>query len=420
MNPEEKGWLSEYFSFKKSQVQNLTAEEIIRTSHPEYSLYRIIQPTGLMYGHTIGVTKHPAANSWKERAKMKVMLADCLISSSLLFHPTPIKNSEEFIATMELALENIVKYYNNIFPEIATSSKTLFGKRLSTLQVAEKILDKRIDKTHDFTKNFWTGFFHNSLLFLDVFLFTKWLHTKDDHIVIDFFRYEREELRFSVAKIIAAAAHSNHVVASEERKFFEYFIQSTDLPSRKRKEALKIFEEGVLVEDINVSSENSWLLKKFFLEVAILTLWADKEVQNEELVFINSLCSHFRFSQDDLENSMIAIEGFVLEHWIELDHLQNKHNYEVVSNQFISRVANIAEKNLSRLKGYFNQSEHLPFLMAKAEKEELTPPEKELLRQELIKMLGQAPTFNIISLPQTFLSLPVLMKIIPPEIFRKK
>jgi hypothetical protein len=314
-------------------------------------------------------------------------------------------------------VENIGNFYNNIFPELATPSKTLFGKKRSPLELAEKILEKRIDRTSTFQSNFWTYFFHNSLLFLDVFIFGQWIHTNADRIVADFFRYEREELRFSIVKVIAVAAHSDNIIDFEERKLFEYFIQGADLPPDKRKEALKIFEKGVEIDSINLPSENSWILKKFFLEIAILTTWADKKVEQAEQDFLKRFCNYLSFTDEDLDNSLIAIEGFVLEHWEQLTFLQDKQDYQRVSEHFISRVSKIAEKNKSRLLKEIQDSEDVMVLLKKARTEELTPQESERIRQELIVILKTVPTFVIISLPQRFLTLPILMKILPKNLF---
>ncbi len=148
-------------------------------------------------------------------------------------------------------LESITNFYNHVFPELATSNKTLFGRKKTSLEVAEKILDKRIERTADTKGNFWTQFFHNSLLFLDIFIFGQWIHTNADKIVSDFFKYEREELRTSLAKVMAAAAHANNVLEFEERKLMEYFLQSAQLSPDKKKECMDIFENGVSVEEIN-------------------------------------------------------------------------------------------------------------------------------------------------------------------------
>lgn len=418
MKPDEKGWLKEYLEFRKDLLKDLTLKK--RGSHPEHSLYSIIQPTGLMYGQSVGHLDHPQSESWSEKDKMKILLAESLISSSLLFYDKPVKTPEELSQVFIKTIDNIGNFYNNIFPELATPSKSLFGKRRSPLELAEKILEKRIDRTTDFQGNFWTYFFHNSLLFLDVFIFGQWIHTNADKIVADFFRYERDELRFSIVKVIAAAAHSDNIVDFEERKLLEYFIQSTDLSAEKRKEAMVIFEKGIEIEAINLPSENSWILKKFFLEIAILTTWADKKVEQAEHEFMKQFCTYLGFSEDDLDNSLIAIEGFVLEHWEQLDYLQDKQDYQRVSDHFISRVSKIAEKNKSRLLKEIQDSGEVLTLLKKARTEELTTAESERIRHELILMLKTIPTFVIISLPQRFLTLPMLMKILPKNLFTEE
>jgi hypothetical protein len=417
MRPSEKGWLKDYLDFRKDLLVSITHTAAQKGSHPEHSLYRIVQPTGLMYGQSVTSLDLPEHTSWNEKDKMKILLAESLISSSLLFNNTPVKSAEDMSGVIVKTLENIGNFYNNIFPELSTPAKSLFGKKKTALEVAEKILDKRIERTSDFQGNFWTYFFHNSLLFLDVFIFGQWIHTNADKIVADFFRYEREELRFSVVKVIAAAAHANKEVVYEEKKLLDFFLHSTDLSSEKRKEALKIFEKGIEIDEIHLPAENSWILKKFFLEMAVLTIWADKRVEQGELDFLKRFSVHLGFGEEDLENSLIAIEGFVLEHWEQLGHLQNKQDYNMVSEQFIKRVARIAEKNKGRLMKELQESEEMMVLLKKARSNELTLEEKEKMRTELIAILKKVPTFVIISLPQKFLTLPILLKILPRNIF---
>jgi len=417
MKPREKGWLKHYLEYRGAMLRELTHKRAHQTAHPEHSLYRVVQPTGIMYGHAVGETEHPDQASWDEKDRMKVLLAESLVSSSLLFHDKPVTSPEEFSKAILKTLESVTNFYNNIFPELATPTKTLFGKKKSPLDVAEKILDKRIDQTASHYKNFWDSFFHNSLLFLDVFIFGQWIHTNADKIVADFFRYEREELRFSVVKVITTAAHANKRVEFEERKLFEYFIQSTDLSAEKRKEAQRIFDQGLSIEEINLPAENSWILKKFFLEIAILTTWADRRVEAEEQDYVRRFCRYLNFNDDDLENSLIAVEGFVLEHWEQLSHLQNKKDYNQVSDQFVERVQRVAEKNKSRLAKEIQDSNEVMGLLTKARTNPLTEEEKEKMRTELITILKTIPTFVIISLPQKFLTLPMLLKILPKNLF---
>lgn len=417
MKPNNKGWLKDYLELRKELLQVNAGDKSQKASHPEHSLYRMIQPTGLMYGQSVGGIHIPESETWDERERMKILLTESLITSSLLFYDKQTINPEEISAVILKTLESIGNFYNNIFPELSTSTTTLLGRKKSPLELAEKILDKRIEHTSQFAGNFWSYFFHNSLLFLDVFIYGQWIHTNADRIVADFFRYERDELRFSIVKVIAAAAHANKEISHEERKLYDLFIESADLSSERRKEAFHIFEEGFAMEDINLPSENSWILKKFFLEVAILTIWSDKRVEQEELDFLRRFCHYLGFTDDDLEYSMIAIEGFVLEHWSQLEYLQDAKDYEKVSNQFINRMSQVAEKNKGRILKSINENAQVLTLLKKARANELSEDEKEQVRLELVKMLKAIPNFVIVSLPQKFLTLPVLLKILPRNLF---
>jgi hypothetical protein len=206
-------------------------------------------------------------------------------------------------------------------------------------------------------------------------------------------------------------------VEDEEKKLLDFFLHSADLSSEKKKEALRIFEDGIDVNEISLPSENSWILRKYFLEVAILTLWADRKVDDVEMEFLRTFAIRLSFNEDDLENSLIAIEGFVLSNWEQLSYLQNKQDYEHVSEQFIRRIATIAEKNVSRLAKELSENEEAINLLKKSRSSELSPEEKETMRHALVNVLKAIPTLAITSLPENFLTLPVLLKVIPKSLF---
>lgn len=416
MKTGTKGWLRDYLSTRQERAMEDFADSRKRGAHPEHSLYRAIQPTGLMYGLSV-TDEELLANPEEQKDRLKVLLAESLISSSIVSYDKTITSPSELEQLVHMTLEKIGTFYNNIFPEVATATKTILGRKKLPIEVAEQIIDKRIEYTARFADNFWSYFFHNSLLFLDVFIFGQWIHTNADRIVADFFRYERDELRFSVVKVIAAAAHANREISFEERRLYDLFIESAELSSERRKETLKIFEEGFAVEDINLPTEHSWILKKFFLEISILTIWADKKVEKEELDFLKRFCHYLELSDDDLENSMIAIEGFILEHWTALERLQDKSEFGFVSDQFIHRVSRVVDKNKTKLTKYLNDDSRLSELAKKARGQELSTDEKERLRLSLVEMLKTIPAFSIIPLPQGFLTLPVLLKILPRSLF---
>ena len=411
MNPHSKGWLGEYLQFRQGLFQDITSEGL-SSAHPDYSLYRVLQPTGLMYGQPVTPFEHKDAANWNTKDRLKILLAESLISSSLLFHDRSLKNPEEISALLMQTVERINNFYLHVFPEMTTSSTTLLGRKKTPLELAEQILEKRINHV-DLKGNFWVRFFHNSLLFLDIFIFGQWIHTNADKIVSDFFSYEREELRTSLVKVMAAAAHANHNIEFEERKLLEYFLQSAGLSLETRKECRDIFENGISIEDLSLPTSNSWLLKKYFLEIAILTFWADKKVEEEELEMLERLASTMSLNKEDVDNSILAVEGFILEHWKELDQLQDKKSYEEVQDQFIARMATITAKHKNKLLKEVRSWNELVALLTKARSTELDEAEKIQLKKMLVDVLRKIPTFVIISLPQQFLTLPILMQILP-------
>ncbi len=417
MKSDRKGWLKNYLDLRIGSIVGAVNDPQRRTSHPEYTLYRILQPTGLMYGHAIVDPALVGQLHLNDRGSLKLLLAETLISSALVFNDKPVSDEPSIRAVIITTLERIGTFYNTIFPEITTSARTLLGRKKLPEEVVEQVLDKRLEYANRFAANVWSHFFHNSLLFLDVFIFVKWIHTNADRVVSDFFRYERDELRFSTAKVIAAAAHANRVISTEERRLYDQFMESTALSAERWKEASRIFEEGLGVEDLNLPAGHSWILKKFYLEMAILTILADLETGEDEIDFLVRLRIHLGFSPEDLENSLIAVEGFMLGHWNALDHRQDEHAHAMMSNHFIERVARTTERNKTRLIKYMKENDALMMLITRARGHELSTMEKNQLRDLLVALLKSLPVFSITPLPDSVLTLPVLMRILPQSLF---
>lgn len=411
MNPRSKGWLKDYLNFREKLLLEITAEGH-ESAHPDFSLYQILQPTGLMYGQPVTPLEFSEAATWSTKDRLKILLAESLISSSLIFQDASVKESGRLSTILTRTLEQINTYYQDVFPELATSGRTFFGRKKDAVELAEEIFERRVEKM-DLKGPFWVRFFHSSLLFLDVFMFGQWSHTQNNKIVSDFFSYQREQLRTAVVRIMAIAAHANRNVEFEERKLLEYFIQSAGLSAEQKKKSREIFEQGMAVEDLQLPTGNSWLLKKYFLEIAILTFWSDKRVEERELDLLHRLAHVLDLHREDVDNSLLAVEGFVLEHWRELDSLQDKKSFEEVSEQFVQRMAAIASKNRSKLLHEARAWRELMALLKRARSTELDAEEKEELRTMLVEVLRHLPTLVMISLPHHFLTLPLVMQILP-------
>lgn len=409
----EPGWLKNYLEFRKDIFLSFF-DETASDTHPEHSLYRLLQPKGLLYGHPILDKKgEESGMEVSEIDKMKVLMAESLINGSIIFHHQEINSDEDFSNIIMKTVHNIGDFYNNVYPELSVPTHTFFGKKKSPLEIAEKILEKRVVATGKSKNDFWAVFFNNSLLFLDIYFFGQWMHTGSDKAVAEFFKHEKENLRFSVAKVFAAAAHANGHIEPQEKKLFEYFLESAELPPTQKDEAKAIFEEGVQIKDIYLPTQNSWILKKYFLELAILTVWADRKLEKSEKEFLDSFNSSLGFYEDDLENSLLAVEGFVLENWSQLENLQGEKDFSEVSQAYLDKIQSMADKNAKRLAAEMRSQSRLVKLMNKSSTQKLDKEEEEELRLGIMNVLKSVPTFVIIGLPGTFLTLPMLLKILP-------
>ena len=419
LNPGKKGWLSEYLEFRQEMFLSFfkdTAED----RHPEESLYRLLRPNGLLYGHPILDDDIPQKDSELSNLnKMKILMAESLINGSLILHHQEVNNEDDFSEVIMKTVHNIGDFYNKVYPELSVSSRTLFGRKKSPLEIAEKILEKRI-LLNESEGDFWINFFNNSLLFLDIYFFGQWMHASIDKNVAVFFKAEKETLRFSVVKVLAAAAHANKIIEEEEQGLFDYFLGSSHLSDKQKEEARLIFEDGVEVEEIDLPTHNSWILKKYFLELAILTVWADRKLEDSEYEFLQKFNATLGFYEEDLENSLLAVEGFVLEHWEYLEVLRSEHDYSEVSKEYVERIRKMAERNAMRIATEMQGKSELNKLLEKAKIDNLSDKEAAKLKEDLISVLKKVPTFVIIGLPTTFLTLPMLLKILPTNIGPKE
>ena len=414
LNPGNKGWLTEYLEFRKEMFLSFF-KDTKQDRHPEESLYRLLRPNGILYGHPILADDAEMESEISNLNKMKILMAESLINGSLILHHQEVNNENDFSEVIMKTVHNIGDFYNKVYPELSVSSRTLFGRKKSPLEIAEKILEKRI-LLNESEGDFWIDFFNNSLLFLDIYFFGQWMHANVDKNVAVFFKTEKETLRFSVVKVLAAAAHANKIIEEEEQGLFNYFLDSSHLSEKQKAEARIIFDEGVEIDDIDLPTHNSWILKKYFLELAILTVWADRKLEDSEYEFLQKFNAILGFYEEDLENSLLAVEGFVLEHWEYLEVLRSEHDYSEVSKEYVNRIRKMAERNAMRIATEMQSKSELNNLLEKARVDNLSDMEAAKLKDDLIAVLKKVPTFVIIGLPTTFLTLPMLLKILPSNL----
>lgn len=421
MKIKNKGWLNSYLEARIGGAfePRWFFDESRPADHPDQALYRILQPTGLIYGQPIHFDYNGSDPlEIDEKVNIQVLMAESFINATLLAENKGLKDHGALKEVADRIPELISDFYHSLYPELSISSWSLLGGKRSKSEMAEKILEKRIIINPKTKENFWINFFQNSFLFLDIFMFAKWLNIKKDKAVNEFFRQEKNDFRFLVTKIIAAAAHANEEIEEEEERFFEYFVESINLSPDEKAKAYSSFQNGISLQEIDLPERESWIVKKYLLEVAIMTIWTDRLVESSEIAFLQDLRKALDINEDDFEMSMIAIEGFVLGHWEEFIYLKNKNSFDRLSNQYSARLKEIVRKNSDRISNQVKNQEKLISLIKKAETAQLEQEEKEFIRQELILILKTIPAFSVVALPESVMDLPMLMKVIPTELLR--
>ncbi|VAW27470.1 hypothetical protein MNBD_BACTEROID06-1668, partial [hydrothermal vent metagenome] len=210
-------------------------------------------------------------------------------------------------------------------------------------------------------------------------------------------------------------AHANKNIEEEEQALFDFFLKSSHLSSSQKDEARRDFKNGISLADIYIPNQNSWLLKKFFLELAILTVWVDRKLEDTEMIFLKAFAKKMGFYEEDLGNSLLAVEGFILENWEQLNHLRTGHDLTDIGTEYLKRVKRTTDKNAIRINDELKKNTNLSKLLLKSKTEELSKEQQQQLHEGLISVLKAVPTFVIIGLPVSYLTLPMLLKILPQE-----
>ncbi|MFK7921113.1 MAG: LETM1 domain-containing protein [Bacteroidia bacterium] len=419
MNPGEKGWLHKFVDFKLRQFQKLpqedlyTLQKINSSPNSQEFLYHLIQPTGLMYGHPIKFVEksHRRSKNWSEKEKTKVLMAESYLSLGLYFR---YRENEFLPQSFEQGISDIRDFYQQNYARYARPPRAFFSRAASTVDQIEYIFDQRISIRYDW-RNFWTSFFHNSLLFFDLIFFSEWREA-NQQLPPESLKQRRQRMRFKILEIIAAAAHADNKIYPEEREVFNYFLNSAHLPAPLKRKAEGFLKNGLKLVDIDLSDINSWLLKKYFLELAILTSFSNREIYPEEQAFLVQLKDSLALSSSELENSLLTVRDFVDQHWEEVHYLQIKQNYRILSARMIRQMRILVRKNQKSIIKEIQESRELVSLLQKSTHKSLTAKEKEKVRTQLLDILRAIPAFTIFMLPGGAFTLPILLRILPKNI----
>ena len=403
ISPGKKGWINKYFSIIKNyeEVLNRFPGSILNA---EELVYAFLQPTGFLYGHPTSFVflEDEYIKKFTPEEAFKILLLEGLV---LVDH---LKGGEFNQAELDQSIERFVDFYEKTNLEKAKKGWLNFSK-LDLYGKLESIISQRVEIKGNIANKLVTTYLYNSLLFHDLLLYQDYLaNTNTDDIT-----EKRSEIMLDLVKVVALAANADGEISDEEKSMFKVFLASANLDSDRKNIAENYFEGQESLDSISFKFEDSWLLKRYVLEIAILTIWSDKGVGEPEKHFLNQLTSKLGLTEEDKDNSYIAIQTFVINNQKDAMFLKGKNDVELVLSGAGKRWAKILGRNKDKLAAELKQSKELVSLISKSTKKDLSKAEKEKVKTQFYDLAKTIPSLALFMLPGGAVILPVVLKIIP-------
>lgn len=410
LQPGSKGWINKYFNLLDKGLINIELD-LPKGIHDEQYIHLLLSQTGLNFGFASEMlfTKSLETKKWTYEESLKLLLFE----AHLLVYKT-VKKSHQI--RKEDFIRSLLLFYGKHNSYSITKIFTFFLKEENDERL-ENILSKRVDvkvKLLDHRK--WINTLSNVFVYIDVILFYEFLKNKNKNIF-----YNYTDLSYNALLAIILSSYSDGEVQDAEKSMFKIFLASANLPDEEIQSIEFKFKHGARFSDFNENIESSTLFKQFILDISILTIYIKNELYEKEVTYLKDLCKFLAFSEQNLKESILLVEKFVLQNNNKVSFLQNTSSYEKMFSNLTKQWLKILGRNKDKLATELKQSKDLIYLIKKSATEELTKEEKEVVKTQFLDIVKSMPSLAIFMLPGGALLLPLVLKIIPdlvPSAFR--
>ena len=255
------------------------------------------------------------------------------------------------------------------------------------------------------------------MIFHDLLLYTDYQKGISPELI----KANRQQISLDVIRVISLAAQADGQLSEEEEAIFELFMASADLDRTGRELAKQFWENSTDISDLSLSENRSWMMNRYLIEIAVLTVWSDRVVTSSELLFLDKMTQRLGIPKEECDKSFIAIQAFVMNNYEIVPFLKGKNEAEMFMAGAAERWRNILGRNKEQLAAELKESKELVGLIRKSTTEELTKEEKERAKNQLKDLARTIPSLTLFMLPGGSLLLPIVLKIIPdlvPTSFR--
>lgn len=387
MNPSASGWIPKFLTLIK--IQNFT-----NFDYDDFNLYNKLKNTGFIFGISIDTLAN------KPLSKLSFTTAE--YTKINLFHGLLftffIKNKN---ATYKDAIAIINEFYKDL-EKGKTSILDFFSISKSPTDSLEQLIDSRIQENNRFLKKNDNKIVPNSLLYIDILAFGKYLQEK-----IDIKNYE-QELESTIINFCFLALKAKKDKDSFDLQIIDQLEESSAYLSFHNRQSHFLNLES-LFKDYNLDN----LEKNYIYDLCCLAVWNDKNLDESEIEFLRKLNNTLELEHHSLNQNLEFIKQFSSTHSTSLSLFEHTNPINQLYKNASETVKLLILRNKNRLIKEINESGELMLLLGNSTLRELTTDEKDKVKDQLLDICKTIPSLTIFLIPGGSLLLPLLVKYIP-------
>lgn len=395
--------------------------ESFQDSQPDEAIYYLVQPTGLLYGFPnylplSDLTPETIFKQPKASDTGKLVFTETLLS--ILVADMELRNvhNENRCNRFMLALSQVMYFFidADFSPQANYGEawiKSLPEKLLKSWDQWLKRNLNRINLSTTFSQRL-----PNSFTFLEIVLCLNDQRRQAGKEVIN--TISKQTFFNDAFQVIHSAIQANGEVDQQEEGLLEQFTASAAYTKSSKNNLRQLVKQPLNPEDIVFTTHHPWLINRFYLEIALLFIMADREIDEEEEQFIKTLGKRLNITEESAEQAILALKVFIAQHQKAFQQITaNKKRLPKINSDIRQRAQTAVKENKEKLHQEIRESQELYQLLIKARTTKLSREEKEKVRSQLVDIMKTLPVFVIIGLPGTFMTLPFLISILPSQFF---
>lgn len=431
LNFARRGWFAKYLAFRSAQPfapqlptagMHVLEDEGLRHEQDE-AVYAFVQPTGLLYGFPVGLPfpqmRYPQEEFLDTAGRVHLIFLESLFAVLVADRHYLLSGLQDDAAPLQAAVDVAVDFLVNSSPLAPRGGRWPRGRMPwgapTRLALLERELRLRVGQGTELFQ--MPGHFYNSFLFLDLHFAVQWqrrmlVEPQQREALLEHFRAEQIAVRRALLRLMIAAAHASEGLNASERRLIGWFFRSSGLPRPHLAELEAELDRGVDLTAVEVPHA-PWLVRRYLLECVLMTLLVDRRLEVAEQGFLQEAAAALELWPGELEQSVTAMEVFLLNEGSRLQFLRNRSALRGLSTSLRERASLEVRRNMHRLMNEIRETGELYALLNKATHTPLNAEEKQKVRAQLLDIMKTIPALAIWALPGGGFALPVIIRLLP-------